>query len=66
MKNKILTLLISSLVAMGYQLSDKTLTRLGRMPAPPVIDGRIAIGEWDCASTTFGGINPETGLMTYR
>ncbi|MBO4512392.1 MAG: hypothetical protein J5746_06470 [Victivallales bacterium] len=66
MKKIFFTVLASSLLAMGYQLSDKTLTRLGKMPAPPAIDGKIAIGEWDCASTTFGGISPKTGMMTYR
>ncbi|MBQ7175965.1 MAG: hypothetical protein IJS08_01010 [Victivallales bacterium] len=66
MIKKLIVFLASSLLAMGYQLSDKTLTRLGKMPVPPAIDGRIALGEWDCASTTFGGINPQNGLMTYR
>ncbi|MBQ7650742.1 MAG: hypothetical protein IJS15_07265, partial [Victivallales bacterium] len=66
MKNTLFALLMASLLVMGQQLSDKTLIRLGTMPTPPLIDGRIATCEWDCASTTFGGISPENGLMTYR
>ena len=66
MKNTILALLVSSLAAFGVQLSDKTMVRCGAMVTPPKIDGRIDLGEWDYASTTFGGITPATGLMTFR
>ncbi|MBO4512190.1 MAG: hypothetical protein J5746_05460 [Victivallales bacterium] len=66
MKKTLFLLLAGSLLAMGYSLSDKTLTRFCKMPLPPTIDGRIAIGEWDYASTTFGGISPKSGMMTYR
>ena len=66
MKNTLFALLTASMLVMGEQLSDKTLIRLGPMPSPPVIDGRIATCEWDYASTSFGGISPTNGLMTYR
>ena len=66
MKNTILALLVASLAAFGVQLSDKTMVRCGAMVKPPKIDGRIDLGEWDYASTTFGGITPATGLMTFR
>ena len=66
MKNTVLALLVASLAAFGVQLSDKTMVRCGAMVKPPKIDGRIDLGEWDYASTTFGGITPATGLMTFR
>ena len=66
MKKLLAILFASSLLAIGYELSSKTLTRLCKMPVPPRIDGRIDATEWDFASTSFGGISPETGLMTYR
>ncbi|MFA6815477.1 MAG: glycoside hydrolase domain-containing protein [Lentisphaeria bacterium] len=46
--------------------SNATLLRLGPMKQAPKIDGRIGKDEWVQASTTFGGISDQSGLMTSR
>ncbi|MBQ9771132.1 MAG: hypothetical protein IJW23_04830 [Lentisphaeria bacterium] len=58
--------LFAAVSIFGNPMSDKTILRFAAMPAAPVIDGKIGVDEWKYASTTFGGISPETGLMTRR
>ncbi len=45
---------------------NATFVRLSSMTASPKIDGVIEYGEWDLASTSFGGISNKTGLLTRR
>ena len=57
---------ILALTTLGNPVSNETLLRLPPMPKVPVIDGKISQDEWKYASTTFGGISTQTGLMTRR
>ena len=50
----------------GVRLSNETLIRLAPMRTTPIIDGKIDFQEWRQASTSYGGISPESGLMTRR
>ena len=66
MKKVFTAVLALSLAAFCIEISDRTIVRFGAMGNAPQIDGRIEIGEWDYACSTFGGITPATGIMTYR
>ena len=46
--------------------STPTLVRLGKMSAPPTLDGSIGKAEWSLAACFFGGCSSVNGLMTKR
>ncbi len=65
-KNLSVICLLFSVLASAAVISPNTLIRLPGMQKLPDINGKIEAGEWNHASSSFGGVSNVTTLMSKR